>query len=543
MRKKFFSFLITSVLFLGSCSMKSGNKGTPANAPVFLGLSYTSESVRLRNENNQVVKELLVGSKVDLTVTFDNPEEFEILSFVINSTKFSSYMFLPGSDLTNIFVTIDGSDVEGDFDYKISQIKYIDGESIHNVKMQGNDIVTIHFYEEEVLPKGSTLDIFTGDDVNSTAVERFVRLFAQNYQHDFAIRIASLGDGESIVRAVNRRILDDSFDSCLIISGYNIATLGSIFNNKYVVDFSDLISSTSLELLNQNVLNCAYNNEKLSCLPLAWAVNGIQYDKISFSNKYGDDLDSVLSNYGNMKSFFNDVNTSWNNDVFKAGYEWTKDLILENCLNNDVVIPSEITEENIRIIEKIICDYGEPYKNSNDNIDFKLYTEPNIDGASAVSFSFDHSSWYLDVDNVGFFLSKQGDKYLGKITNITYLQDSSISHVDDDIDAFVSELCDAMIKDDSFLQSLTYINYVSAKKSLLSNNEYIENMVNKCPEYYLPLFEQSIVDKISFNSNPLTQLNYSVFAEHALRFLFNAKTAHETAVAILDEINQYLAAY
>ena len=78
------------------------------------------------------------GQDVYITVHLENPDEFEIVSFTLNGKKYTNYMFEKGSDLENLVLKVNVGDLEGLVDYTIDAIKYIDGEDIKDVKMEGD---------------------------------------------------------------------------------------------------------------------------------------------------------------------------------------------------------------------------------------------------------------------------------------------------------------------------------------------------------------------------------------------------------------------
>lgn len=79
-----------------------------------------------------------------ITVHFKNPDAFEILSFTINETKYTSYMFEPGSDLEHIILKCNLGDVPpGVYEYTIDAIKYVDGTEIKDVVIGGDRTVRI----------------------------------------------------------------------------------------------------------------------------------------------------------------------------------------------------------------------------------------------------------------------------------------------------------------------------------------------------------------------------------------------------------------
>ncbi len=83
-----------------------------------------------------------------ITVKFDNPDDFEILSFTLNDQKYSSYMFEEGSDMENIVLKVNVGDVEGIATYTIDAIKYVEKEKIKDVRIGGDKTVRVGIYNE-----------------------------------------------------------------------------------------------------------------------------------------------------------------------------------------------------------------------------------------------------------------------------------------------------------------------------------------------------------------------------------------------------------
>ncbi len=84
------------------------------------------------------------GETIRITIHFDNPDQFEIMSFTLNEKKYATQMFLEGSDMENLIVeyTID-EDAAGMIECTIDAIKYIDGTKIKDVKIGGEQSVAI----------------------------------------------------------------------------------------------------------------------------------------------------------------------------------------------------------------------------------------------------------------------------------------------------------------------------------------------------------------------------------------------------------------
>ncbi len=76
-----------------------------------------------------------------ITIHFENPDNFEILSFTLNGEKYASYMFEYGSDMENIILKKNVGAAEGVVEYTIDAIKYVDGTEIKDVRMEGDKTV------------------------------------------------------------------------------------------------------------------------------------------------------------------------------------------------------------------------------------------------------------------------------------------------------------------------------------------------------------------------------------------------------------------
>ena len=92
------------------------------------------------------------GEKIRITIHFDNPEQYEILSFTINGIKYGSHMFLEGSDMEDLTVEYTvPEDAEGVLECTIDAIKYIDGTKIKDVKIGGDQTVRIQIFSVSAL--------------------------------------------------------------------------------------------------------------------------------------------------------------------------------------------------------------------------------------------------------------------------------------------------------------------------------------------------------------------------------------------------------
>ena len=98
---------------------------------------------------------------VYIHVHLSNPEQFEILSFTLNGTKYTSYMFEKGSTLETLILKVNVGDLVGLKSYTIDAIKYVDGEAIKGARMDGDRTVEILVEKNESdVALNATVDVF-----------------------------------------------------------------------------------------------------------------------------------------------------------------------------------------------------------------------------------------------------------------------------------------------------------------------------------------------------------------------------------------------
>ncbi len=136
------------------------------------------------------------GDDIYITITFDNPDDFVILSFTLNGKSYSSYMFEEGSDMENIVLKVNVGDVPGPVSYTIDAIKYVDGDKIKDVKIGGDRTVNIGIYNDnQPTADISDMNITTGAVSFSVNVLDPAALIAATEGRIYAI----LYDGDEVI--------------------------------------------------------------------------------------------------------------------------------------------------------------------------------------------------------------------------------------------------------------------------------------------------------------------------------------------------------
>ena len=83
-----------------------------------------------------------------ITIHFENPDNYKIMSFMLNGKPYADYMFEYGSDYENIMIKVNVGEVLGIVDYTIDAIQYADREVLKYVEMQGDPTLSIGVYNE-----------------------------------------------------------------------------------------------------------------------------------------------------------------------------------------------------------------------------------------------------------------------------------------------------------------------------------------------------------------------------------------------------------
>ena len=83
-----------------------------------------------------------------ITIHFENPDEYKIMSFKLNGKAYADYMFEYGSDYENIMIKVNVGEALGIVDYTIDAIQYADRDVLKYVEMKGDPTLSIGVYNE-----------------------------------------------------------------------------------------------------------------------------------------------------------------------------------------------------------------------------------------------------------------------------------------------------------------------------------------------------------------------------------------------------------
>ncbi len=123
--------LKAKVTFLGIDIMQQSSKAN---------IVYKTSSIIQPDDKEYYAKP---GETITLELSFDNDDYYDIISFVVCGTPYTSYMFKDGSNYEKIYVDFQIPNKSGTFYITVSEIKFIDNTTIKNVTMSGDDMIEI----------------------------------------------------------------------------------------------------------------------------------------------------------------------------------------------------------------------------------------------------------------------------------------------------------------------------------------------------------------------------------------------------------------
>lgn len=138
---------------LNSIAFLSAQHGIDQNDPFGKGAKNTDFEKAIEKElpTVEAVKDEYFSKKnedIYILIHITNPSQYEILSFTINGKKFANHMFEEGSTLELLILKYNVGDVIGTQSYTIDAIKYVDGESIKDVRMYGEKTIKVNITPE-----------------------------------------------------------------------------------------------------------------------------------------------------------------------------------------------------------------------------------------------------------------------------------------------------------------------------------------------------------------------------------------------------------
>lgn len=226
-----------------------------------------------------------------ITVKLENPSDYEILSFTLNGKKYSSYMFEPGSDMENLVLKVNVGDTKDLIAYTIDAIKYVDGENIKDVRMNGEKTVNVGVYNKN-MPTSEISISSIADGKASFAVtvsdpEKIIT------NRDGKVYLA-LFDGQEII-AKEEISVDEatsvSFDGLVGKVAYTAATVALVdaYDGEgvkpHIISEHAFLTETGI-----SAYNLAFDESRALVFSLAYSQDAPTLTEIVLTDWYGDTI-------------------------------------------------------------------------------------------------------------------------------------------------------------------------------------------------------------------------------------------------------------
>lgn len=348
------------------------------------------------------------GEKAYVTLNFYNPDQFEIMSFILNGTKYQSYQFSEESTSTTILVSIVMPTESGIVEFTVDEVKYIDGTEIKNVTMDGNTTIkgavaydALPFVNVNVTPSYSKISVEANvSDVNNliSTSKGQIKAFVFDEMGLVASKDLVLGDNSF------------EFDKLKVNSLYNIVISASY-------DCYDGKGVSVVELYSNNfeTFNCIdILNEKVSSDSISFEViSNVENFTLNSVELLKDNI--VMKQSNELNSSFKDLLSDTMYDIkVKYTYEDIEYTFVKQYKTIAKAIPNvglkitELTDKTIagsvvifdadNTLESIVINL---YSNNNliksiselnENYEFEININSNTSYKLEVVYSYDLSS-------------------------------------------------------------------------------------------------------------------------------------------------------
>lgn len=233
-----------------------------------------------------------------ITVHINNPDDFEILSFTLNNTKYSSYMFEYGSDMENLILKVNVGNVSGIVEYTIDQIKYVEGTEIKDVLIGGDQTVLT--------------GVRIPNQVNATVTDTIgfndISLNVNISDNDGLIEYskgtlkAVLYDGTKLIaeKALNLGNNSVVFDGLDVATLYQYAIVGYYDNLEYGCDWNLLYKNATYTETPVIFDNISVTQEGIF-FDFTWHQNAIVSGISTLRLIKGDEVQNLVANVGSVE--------------------------------------------------------------------------------------------------------------------------------------------------------------------------------------------------------------------------------------------------
>ena len=383
-----------------------------------------------------------------INIHISNPDNFEILSFTLNGKKYSNYMFEYGSDMETIVLKYNVGDASGLTEYTIDAIKYIDGNEIKDVIIDGDKTVKV--------------GIKTDDQV-------FANVISSNITTNMATFKINISDKDRLVELSNGSL------KVVLYDGDNIVAERDLLVGENVVSFERLKTNT----LYQYAVVGLYDD---------LAGNGLRINVILKDTFYSDAIilfdNIVITQQSISFDFYNNPNYS---SATPSVLKLYKDEKLVSEFLGDTTVVNDLFSAATYVL---VAEYFNG--NEIETISVEFTTLSNVMPEIIINVTD------ITTSSVSFGIDESDPYDIGKITKIELLHGETVI----DADSIDQRTFDNLLSNNSYTIKVTYIydfNDGNGERCCLKEQEIITES-NKIPT--VDISEKSIdYDSASFNFN------------------------------------------
>ena len=433
-----------------------------------------------------------VNEDVFLNVHINNPDNFEILSFVLNGQKYSSYMFENNSTMELLIIKINNGNESGLKVYTIDEIKYVDGTTIKDVKINASKSIKLGIRTDNQVAvniTNLTVDIDKLDfDVDINDKDSLIefskgKVSVVLYDGDEIVDIKELKIGKNKISFKKLKV--NKIYQYAVIGVYDDFSTGGVSEH---ILYKEAFKTEPLLLFD----NVNVNNDGIS-FDYSWSsyikeekVDSIKiYDEnnnlVKELNETKNQIDGLLSNKKYLMSV--EFTFNGNKEVIKLEFKTIEkevpSLEISNIQSDKKAINfvlEEIDTDNIGEIVKIELYHGEELVKTAENNDVRSFEEllSNNEYTVKVLYEYDLNDGtgkkYIEKSKT--IKTKELVTPVFVIVNPTKTYNSITFDVNETDSDNIGEIVKIELYHGEELVKTAENNDIRSFEELLSNNEY-----------------------------------------------------------------------
>lgn len=438
-------------------------------------LKYLGMDFSLNNDfNNEIDLELEKNQSFYIRLRFDNENEIQITSVVINNILYNKDIFLEESDFNNIFLLVNPGEAVGEVEFKLTEIGYLLDpftskslklDDVKKIKVIPNRYLYVSSYKIDVKSTYANMDIEIFNYFNQNNDKYKLVIEDDKGIIDYGIRDLNCGKNEVNFNNLNPNKLYK-------LSVYYIVNGNEKENLIYYNEFTTL---DDFELL--NIYNLKKDNEMIAKSinglivefhnPNNYKIQEIQIDYIIYKES---DIEIIDSNHIKL-IYINDKSTIYNS------FQLEIDKVKYTNTENETIIKDINQKFEFLILnsyEILSINNTEDLLNIESGYKYKLTTDLDLKDIDWQDLSFrgvldgeNHEIKNIHLDK-GFFHSFSGTLKNIRFTNFIIEEPIKVNSNNEYFSPIIKNTSGKVIISNCIVNSDLNINY----KSTMQNNPY-----------------------------------------------------------------------